>query len=362
MPLVVWCTSAQATPWPGIAKRHDVAKADLARQNHLDEEAELRIGQRLLLPGFEEAKVSAAAEQRWGPPKRPGFVIFHRLATHVTRKLQLLDRRGRRAPIPCCVSSALLMRPRDMRKIKVPHVRLARLLGTRLGSLRRPAAPHRQRLSQAGRLHARHQPARGGARARLSDHRRSARGLARLLREARPRRRWLLPAQQLRAPRRAPHRGALDRPVGAGRGAADRQGWGCGPQLRDRSRRAGRTRRSPGAGRAEAARRRSAAARRRRATEAGAQDGWREIGQRTIRKAMVKAVHASESDGAAVLSRFGAADETGAVSSVPLNALVEGWHAYGGNRVARFHTAMTEARETIDAVGCVGGLRVLAIG
>jgi four helix bundle protein len=36
-------------------------------------------------------------------------------------------------------------------------------------------------------------------------------------------------------------------------------------------------------------------------------------------------------------------------SSVPLNA-VEGWHAYGGNRVARFTTAMTEAKETIAAL------------
>ena len=34
---------------------------------------------------------------------------------------------------------------------------------------------------------------------------------------------------------------------------------------------------------------------------------------------------------------------------MPLNA-VEGWHAYGGNRVARFHTAMGEARETIAAL------------
>ena len=32
-------------------------------------------------------------------------------------------------------------------------------------------------------------------------------------------------------------------------------------------------------------------------------------------------------------------------SSVPLNA-VEGWYAYGGNRVARFSTALQEAQET----------------
>ena len=35
--------------------------------------------------------------------------------------------------------------------------------------------------------------------------------------------------------------------------------------------------------------------------------------------------------------------------SVPLNA-VEGWHAYGGNRIVRFNTAMREARETSAAL------------
>ena len=34
-----------------------------------------------------------------------------------------------------------------------------------------------------------------------------------------------------------------------------------------------------------------------------------------------------------------------ACTSVPLN-MVEGWHAVAGNRVARFQTAMCEARET----------------
>ena len=44
-----------------------------------------------------------------------------------------------------------------------------------------------------------------------------------------------------------------------------------------------------------------------------------------------------------------------ACTSVPLNA-VEGWHSLGGNRVARFHTAMGSARETVAcldvAVAC----------
>ena len=34
---------------------------------------------------------------------------------------------------------------------------------------------------------------------------------------------------------------------------------------------------------------------------------------------------------------------------MPLNA-IEGWYAHGGNRVARFTTAMSEAKETIGAL------------
>ena len=48
---------------------------------------------------------------------------------------------------------------------------------------------------------------------------------------------------------------------------------------------------------------------------------------------------------------------------MPLNA-VEGWHAHGGNRVARFNTAMTEARETIanlDVSVACGYLRLAEV-
>jgi four helix bundle protein len=38
-----------------------------------------------------------------------------------------------------------------------------------------------------------------------------------------------------------------------------------------------------------------------------------------------------------------------ACTSVPLN-MVEGWHAVGGNRTARFNTAICEARETISCL------------
>ena len=50
-------------------------------------------------------------------------------------------------------------------------------------------------------------------------------------------------------------------------------------------------------------------------------------------------------------------------SSVPLNA-VEGWYAYGGNRVARFSTALQEAQETkmsLDVSVACGYLRLAEV-
>jgi four helix bundle protein len=38
-----------------------------------------------------------------------------------------------------------------------------------------------------------------------------------------------------------------------------------------------------------------------------------------------------------------------ACTSVPLN-MAEGWHAVAGNRVARFNTAISEARETVSCL------------
>jgi four helix bundle protein len=64
--------------------------------------------------------------------------------------------------------------------------------------------------------------------------------------------------------------------------------------------------------------------------------------------AMVKAVHALSRK----VQRFDpdlARQMRRSSSSVPLNA-VEGWYAHGGNRVARFHTALSEAKETLAAL------------
>jgi uncharacterized protein YcbK (DUF882 family) len=111
----------------GIARRHDVSAAELARFNRLGDGSRLRAGQRLLLPGFEPARTQRAAEQRWGTPKRRGTATLHRLSTHVTRRMQLLDARGR-VRRPALRALGLLLRPRDSRRMKEPHPRLVRLL------------------------------------------------------------------------------------------------------------------------------------------------------------------------------------------------------------------------------------------
>ncbi|MDH5674720.1 MAG: LysM peptidoglycan-binding domain-containing protein [Myxococcales bacterium] len=110
-----------------IARRHQVTAAQLAKQNRLRPDAVLRVGQRLLLPGFEAAEVEASAEKRWGRPKRPGTATFFRIKTEETRRVRLVDRRGR-VRADAVRKLRHLMRPRDSRKRIDPHRRLLRLL------------------------------------------------------------------------------------------------------------------------------------------------------------------------------------------------------------------------------------------
>jgi uncharacterized protein YcbK (DUF882 family) len=111
----------------GIAKRHGVSQAELARANQLPDGAELRAGQRLQLPGFEAAQEQEVAEKRWGIPRTRGMVTFHRLATNVTRRIRVIDTRGRLRP-DALRQLARLLKPRDSRRTKEPHARLVRLI------------------------------------------------------------------------------------------------------------------------------------------------------------------------------------------------------------------------------------------
>jgi uncharacterized protein YcbK (DUF882 family) len=115
-----------------IAHRHEVGADELARANHLSPGEPLRLGQRLILPGEESAKEQAAAEQKWGAPKRAGQVSLYREWSKESRNLRLLDERGRvRRPVLAELNR--LLRPRTPRVTdkspgKDPHPRLVRLL------------------------------------------------------------------------------------------------------------------------------------------------------------------------------------------------------------------------------------------
>jgi uncharacterized protein YcbK (DUF882 family) len=110
-----------------IARRHDVGTAELARANRMQESAPLRPGQRLLLPGFEAARSQLAAERAWGAPRTRGVATLHRLATDLTRRVRLVDDRGR-VRRPALRELSALLRPRNSRRSKEPHPRLVRLL------------------------------------------------------------------------------------------------------------------------------------------------------------------------------------------------------------------------------------------
>jgi uncharacterized protein YcbK (DUF882 family) len=110
-----------------IARRHEIGTAELARVNRLQESAPLRPGQRLLLPGLPAARTQLAAERAWGVARSRGVATLHRLATQLTRKVRLVDDRGR-VRRPALRELAALLRPRNSHRSKEPHPRLVRLL------------------------------------------------------------------------------------------------------------------------------------------------------------------------------------------------------------------------------------------
>jgi uncharacterized protein YcbK (DUF882 family) len=109
-----------------LAKRNDATAEELAKANGLKTTTPLRVGQLLILPGAHPEDVHA--EKRWGKPKRPGVVTFHRLYPSETVRMTLLDARGR-VRRPALDQLTKLLRPKHSKKRKEPHARLVRLLG-----------------------------------------------------------------------------------------------------------------------------------------------------------------------------------------------------------------------------------------
>jgi uncharacterized protein YcbK (DUF882 family) len=110
-----------------IARDKNVDATELAVRNRLKPRAPLRTGQRLILPGYDDAGEPDEARKRWGVPRQRGTATLHRIWSKQTRRIRLLDARGRpRAEATRQLRE--LLRPRDSRRRKDPHPRLLRLL------------------------------------------------------------------------------------------------------------------------------------------------------------------------------------------------------------------------------------------
>ena len=98
-----------------IARDAHCSVAELVRLNRLRDGQGLRVGQRIVLPGFEAHEEAEQAASRWGRPRAPGVVTFYRTATKVRSRFRLVDERGR-ASRTGTRRIAEVMRPRDARR------------------------------------------------------------------------------------------------------------------------------------------------------------------------------------------------------------------------------------------------------
>ncbi|MCA9580881.1 MAG: LysM peptidoglycan-binding domain-containing protein [Myxococcales bacterium] len=112
-----------------IAKDHDTTVAALMKLNRL-RSATLRLGQRLVLPGYEAASNQTAAEKKWGRSKHPGTATFVRVQDRRKKRITLVDRRGRPRKAALRQLAHLMRAPKGRKRSGVsrPHPRLAQLL------------------------------------------------------------------------------------------------------------------------------------------------------------------------------------------------------------------------------------------
>lgn len=117
---------AQGETLASIARDHECSVAELQRLNRLGARP-LRIGQRLVLPGFVESRERDRAAQRWGRPRHPGIATLYRHALARRFRVRLVDPGGRvrRTAIRRLHE---LMRPRAGRAGPAPPARLVEIL------------------------------------------------------------------------------------------------------------------------------------------------------------------------------------------------------------------------------------------
>ncbi len=118
---------AQGETLASIARDHECSVADLSRLNRLSGRP-LRIGQRLVLPGFVASQEREDAARRWGRPRHPGVVTLYRHALERRFRVRLVDTRGR-ARRTAIRRLRELMRPRGSRALgPAPPARLVEML------------------------------------------------------------------------------------------------------------------------------------------------------------------------------------------------------------------------------------------
>lgn len=106
-----------------IARAHDTSVEELRRLNRsLRRRSTLRVGERLILPGYQAA---AAPRRSYGPPPDPGLARIRRNGTTVEVRLLDAERRVTREGLE---QLALLMRRHEDDEPELPHPRLVHLL------------------------------------------------------------------------------------------------------------------------------------------------------------------------------------------------------------------------------------------
>jgi uncharacterized protein YcbK (DUF882 family) len=112
-----------------IARDAGCSVADIVRLNRLRDPA-VRVGQRIVLPGFVAHQESESAATRWGRPRSPGTATIYRTATRQRARVRLIDARGR-ATKAASRRMAEIMRPRGAARrarYPAPSSRLIELL------------------------------------------------------------------------------------------------------------------------------------------------------------------------------------------------------------------------------------------
>ncbi|MCB9591787.1 MAG: LysM peptidoglycan-binding domain-containing protein [Sandaracinaceae bacterium] len=112
-----------------IARQHECSVAALRSANRLRSDS-LRLGQRLLLPGFDSVPERQEAARQWGRPRSPGVASLYRRTIDRRLRVRLVDSRGRaRTTARRRLQELMRANPRDHARLgPLPPPRLIEML------------------------------------------------------------------------------------------------------------------------------------------------------------------------------------------------------------------------------------------